>query len=220
MMNNVSNVSNSLYASTLNAYRNTSGVLDKDAFLRLLVTELKNQNPMEPMNNREFISQMAQFSTLEQMSNLSSSIENFIKTESVAMKLNAVGMIGKKVVVEGKNLKLESGNTDSIIFNLDEAANVVLKIYDENGKLVRMEDLGNLESGMHSYLWDGRSNDGVMMPDGEYTYELKAITPEGEKEIGGLEGGKVESVQFDENGIYVIVNGNRYPIDSVKEVSV
>jgi len=219
-MNSVSDISGSLYASTLNAYRNTSGVLDKDAFLRLLVTELKNQNPMEPMDNKEFISQMAQFSTLEQISNLSNSIEKFISTESVAMKLNAVGMIGKKVVIEGKNLKLESGTTDSIVFNLDEAADVVLKIYNENGKLVRIEDLGNLEAGIHSYLWDGRSNDGVMMPDGEYTYELKAITPEGEKEIGGLEEGEVEAVQFNEDGIYIIVNGNRYPIDSVKEVSV
>lgn len=219
MMNSVSDVSQNLYASTLNAYRNTSGTLDKDAFLRLLVTELKNQNPMEPMDNREFISQMAQFSTLEQISNLSNSIEKFVETESVAMKLNAVGLIGKKVVIEGKSLQLESGQTDSIIFSLDENAEVVLKIYDENGTLVSMENLGTLEAGMHSYLWDGRSNDGVMLPDGEYTYELKAITPEGEKEIGGLEEGEIEAVQFSDDGIYVIVNGNKYPIDSVKEVS-
>ncbi|MDI3472623.1 MAG: flagellar basal-body rod modification protein FlgD [Thermotogaceae bacterium] len=218
-MNSVSDVSQNLYASTLNAYRNTSGTLDKDAFLRLLVTELKNQNPMEPMDNREFISQMAQFSTLEQISNLSNSIEKFVETESVAMKLNAVGLIGKKVVIEGKSLQLESGQTDSIIFSLDENAEVVLKIYDENGTLVSMENLGTLEAGMHSYLWDGRSNDGVMLPDGEYTYELKAITPEGEKEIGGLEEGEIEAVQFSDDGIYVIVNGNKYPIDSVKEVS-
>jgi len=218
-MNSVSDVSQNLYASTLNAYRNTSGTLDKDAFLRLLVTELKNQNPMEPMDNREFISQMAQFSTLEQISNLSNSIEKFVETESVAMKLNAVGLIGKKVVIEGKSLQLESGQTDSIIFSLDENAEVVLKIYDENGTLVSMENLGTLEAGMHSYLWDGRSNDGVMLPDGEYTYELKAITPEGEKEIGGLEEEEIEAVQFSDDGIYVIVNGNKYPIDSVKEVS-
>jgi len=219
VMNSVSDVSQNLYASTLNAYRNTSGTLDKDAFLRLLVTELKNQNPMEPMDNREFISQMAQFSTLEQISNLSNSIEKFVETESVAMKLNAVGLIGKKVVIEGKSLQLESGQTDSIIFSLDENAEVVLKIYDENGTLVSMENLGTLEAGMHSYLWDGRSNDGVMLPDGEYTYELKAITPEGEKEIGGLEEEEIEAVQFSDDGIYVIVNGNKYPIDSVKEVS-
>ena len=135
------------------------------------------------------------------------------------MKLNAVGLIGKKVVIEGKSLQLESGQTDSIIFSLDENAEVVLKIYDENGTLVSMENLGTLEAGMHSYLWDGRSNDGVMLPDGEYTYELKAITPEGEKEIGGLEEGEIEAVQFSDDGIYVIVNGNKYPIDSVKEVS-
>jgi len=219
VLNSVSDISQSLYVNTLNGYRNTSGVLDKDAFLRLLVTELKNQNPMEPMDNKEFISQMAQFSTLEQMSNLSNSIEKFIETEAVAMKLNAVGLIGKKVVIEGKNLELKSGQTDSIVFNLDKSANVILKIYDENGKVVRMEDLGTLDAGLHTYLWDGRSNDGVAMPDGNYTYELKAITPEGEKELGGLEEGKIEAVQFDEDGIYVIVNGNKYPIDSVKEVS-
>lgn len=199
--------------------RKLGGILDKDDFLRLLITELQYQNPLEPLDNKDFIAQMAQFSSLEQMSNISESIDRFLKTESNAMRLNAISMIGKNVVVQDNTIILKDGVANDINFQIDESANVVITIYDSDGNMVRREKLGTLDPGLHRFVWDGRNNDGEIMPDGEYKYEISCLTDEGEKKIGGLVAGEVQAVQFDEDGIYLVVDGKRYPLDSVVEIS-
>ena len=97
---------------------------------------------------------------------------------------------------------------------------LMIRIYDENGSLVREVTSNMLESGAHSFTWDGRNSDGLPVPDGNYSYTVSKIQPDGsEVEIGGIEGGVVQGVQFKDNNIYVIINDILYPLASVVEIS-
>ena len=210
-----------IYESTFNAQndREIKKELDKDAFLQLLVTELKYQDPTSPMDNKEFISQMSQLSSTEQIMNMSKSFQNMIDSQMSLQKLNAAGLVGKNVVVKNNSVNLQDGISEGIIFNLEEQSSVSLEIFDSNDNVVYSEQLGGKEAGVHSFAWDGRNNNGVAQENGEYTYKLYK-TVDGERvEIGGLDGGTVDSVQFLNNEFFVLVNGERYPISAVQEIS-
>ncbi|EKF49438.1 basal-body rod modification protein FlgD [Thermosipho africanus H17ap60334] len=219
MMNWVS-MDNIYNLSTNSKKQEIKKELDKEAFLELLVTQLKNQDPLEPLKDREFIAQMTQLSTLEQITNMSESVQKFVESSTSLYRAQASSMVGKYAVVKSNVLELSSGTTSTQVFKLESPSHVILKIYDESGKLVRQEDLGNLSEGMQTFLWDGRSDDGVMLPDGKYTFNLYSVQPDGNlEEISAMDGGKVEAVQFRDNDVYVLVNGNLYPISSIIEIS-
>jgi len=111
--------------------------LGKNDFLNLLVTQLQNQNPMEPMADTEFIAQLAQFSQLEQLENMSRSLDtnsevDYIMSQTIANTM-ATTLIGKGVVAEGSNFSLTPGENTDLSFNLNaEAATVTINIFDEN----------------------------------------------------------------------------------------
>lgn len=210
---------NNIYTSN-NRDNQIKKELDKEAFLELLVTQLKNQDPLEPLKDREFIAQMTQLSTLEQITNMSESVQKFVESSASLYRAQVSSMVGKYAVVKSNILELKNGMTQTQIFKLDEPSHVILKIYDENGKVVREEDLGNLEAGMQTFLWDGRNSDGVSLPDGKYTFNLYSVESDGNlSEILAMDGGKIEAIQFRDNDVYVMVNNNFYPLNSIIEIS-
>lgn len=207
------------YSSYTTTQRKASNSLDKDAFLLLLITELKNQNPLDPMDNKDFIAQLTQFSTLEQITNMTKSIQNFLTLQQGALQAQAASMIGKYAVVQTDQITVRNGTAESIIFELDQPAPVVVRIYDSNGNLVKEATSNSLDAGTHAYVWDGRNSTGLTVPDGTYTYTVSKINPDGSQtEIGGVEGGKVQSVKFKNNQIYVYINGKEYPLASIIEI--
>ena len=212
----------SIYLNTLYGTRSREKKrqLDKQAFLQLLITELKNQNPLEPMKNKDLIEQLSQLTSLENITNMTKSVMDFVEANSSFMKAQAASMIGKTVVVRSNDITLQDGKAPAIFFNLKEPAKVVLKIVDDKGKTVFYKDLGELKEGLQYYTWDGRNNEGIAVPDGIYHYFVYKINPDGtQEEIGGLDTGKVEAVQFDGKNIDIIVNGRKYPISSIVEIS-
>ncbi|ACM24089.1 MULTISPECIES: flagellar hook assembly protein FlgD [Thermotoga] len=211
-----------IYYSTLQGVRTNytaSKTLDKDAFLRLLLQELEMQDPLEPMETKDMISQLSQLTSLEQITNLTSAVKDFVEAQTSVNPAQLASLIGKYVVVKNNEVNLKDGEADSIIFNLDEDANVVIQILDENGNLVRTEDLGSVEAGVHGWQWDGRDDNGVSVEDGTYTYHVYKVTSSGLEEIGGMEGGLVEAVQIKNGEGFVLVNGSLYPVDSILEIS-
>ena len=212
----------SMYLSTLNAFRSRPDKkkIDKQAFLMLLVTELKNQNPLEPLDNKDLIAQLTQLTSLENISNMTKSVTDFVSSSMSIQKAEAASMVGKNVVVHSNNLELNNGRADPIYFKLDKPAHIYVKITDANGKQVYFEDLGDTDAGFHSWVWNGKDSSGTALPDGTYFYSVYKVNPDGsEEEIGGLEQGRVEAVQFTDGKIYILVNGQRYPVDSIVEIS-
>jgi len=109
---------------------------------------------------------------------------------------------------------------EGIVFNVEEPGDVIIRIKNKNGDTVREEQLGYKEAGIHGYKWDGRNDSGTTQVEGTYNYELVTIDAAGkEKTFGGVDGGTVEAVQFIDNSIYVIVNGQKYNFEDIIEIS-
>ena len=163
-------------------------------FLTLLTTQLKNQDPLSPMENAEVTSQLAQMSTVDGIERLNSMFKAFLEGQSANDSMQAAALVGRGVLVEGKHLALtEAGAIGG--FELDGAADkVVLSIKDAAGLEVKQIQIDDLEAGSQNFVWDGTANDGTRAADGVYTLALSA-TLEGEKVTGRtLEFGAVSSV--------------------------
>jgi flagellar basal-body rod modification protein FlgD len=216
----ITSSTSSINSSSSTESTSDSSTLDKDAFLKLLITELQNQNPLEPMDNQDFVNQMVQFQNMEQMSNMSESLQSFLGTLSSTTKLQASSVVGKYAVIEGNEMELSSGYTQQILYSMDSEGTVMITIEDENGTVVRTELLGYKEAGLQTYQWDGMNDYGATMEDGTYTYQLSTIDENGnQSEFGGVTGGIVQAVQYIDDDIYVIINGESYSFENIIEIS-
>ncbi len=196
-----------------------SNQLGKEAFLNLLVTQLKNQNPLKPMDNTQFVSQMAQFSALEQSTNLANSFDKFEKTFSSSLQLQAASLMGKKVSVLSNDLDVIAGKSGTMSFDLPQESMTYVKILNSKGKVVDEENLGWLKPGSHTYDWSATNSNGVKVPDGTYTYQLEGIQRDGTHvQLSGVKGGIVNGVKFEGGQIYVTVNGTDYSLSKITQI--
>ena len=183
--------------ASINTRNKSVAKVDEDMgarFLTLLTTQLKNQDPLSPMENAEVTSQLAQMSTVDGIERLNSMFKAFLEGQSANDSMQAAALVGRGVLVEGKHLALtEAGAIGG--FELDGAADkVVLSIKDATGLEVKQIQIDDLEAGSQNFVWDGTANDGARAADGVYTLDLSA-TLDGEKVTGrSLEFGAVTSV--------------------------
>ena len=184
--------------ASINTRNKSVAKVDEDMgarFLTLLTTQLKNQDPLSPMENAEVTSQLAQMSTVDGIERLNSMFKAFLEGQSANDSMQAAALVGRGVLVEGKHLALtEAGAIGG--FELDGAADkVVLSIKDATGLEVKQIQIDDLEAGSQNFVWDGTANDGARAADGVYSLELSATTLDGEKITGRtLEFGAVTSV--------------------------
>lgn len=161
--------------------------LDKDSFMLLLVTQFKYQDPLNPMDDKEFIAQMAQFSSLEQMMNLNTSMESVVEATNNQQMINATSYIGKQVTVSGNNIGKVTdadGKTTVSAFRYAFGDNVVkgtLSVKDASGNTVYTEDLAGKQAGTtFDFAWNGLTGAGTPAPDGVYIVSLSAFNSAGE----------------------------------------
>jgi flagellar basal-body rod modification protein FlgD len=145
--------------------------LGKDAFLQLLVTQLKNQNPLEPQDNGEFVAQLAQFSSLEGITTLNDTVTGIASNYNSSQALQASSLVGRSVVAPGDKAVVDTSKsmTGSVVIP-DSVAGATLKIADKDGKAVRTIDLGSQAAGNASFIWDGKDDAGKTVESGTYTF--------------------------------------------------
>lgn len=154
--------------------------LDKEAFLELLVTQLRYQNPLDPMDNTEFIGQLAQFSSLEQLTNINETIEG---QEDVIQALDntmMTNLIGREVMASEEVYQYSETNTSSMGFELPVSASIEVTISDSDGNKIKTIDMGELTAGSYLIDWDGTDSDGSTVAAGDYTYAIEATSADGE----------------------------------------
>lgn len=142
-----------------------------DRFLKLLVTQLKNQDPMNPMENAELTSQLAQMSTVEGITRLNTTLSALSRTSQM---LQGAGLVGRSVLAEGNNLELVASGAVGGIELASAADSVKVTIKDKDGSTVRVLDLGKQEGGLTRFVWDGRSTAGVPQAAGGYSFSVTA----------------------------------------------
>jgi len=178
------------------SYLDQSG-LGKEAFLKLLVAQLTNQDPLEPMDNQEFLGQLSQYSSLEQLMNLNDTLSlNNDLTMSVHNAL-MMDLIGKDVKVMGDILHWSDDATAKISYTLPQAGNVSVQILDESDQVIRTLNEGLQAAGDHVLEWDGRDNLGNLAPPGDY--RVQVMTGDGQETASQLQTyiiGRVTGIQF------------------------
>ena len=197
-------------------------VLGKEDFLNLLITQLQNQDPLNPTDSTEFTAQLAQFSSLEQLSNVNDNLEQLQDFQASINNSQAVTLIGKEITAKGNFLSLTADKQVGCDFSLEEnAAVVVVSIYDSTGEFIKSFQSENLKAGEHTLFWDGTDKDGNRMAEGAYTFELQASDTKG-KDIKTTTffNGTVDKVTFENNQAYLISKTQKIAIGDVIRVGV
>lgn len=192
-------------------------------FLQLLTAQLQAQDPTNPMDNTQFVSQLAQFSQLAATQNLDSTVSSLSSQVTSAMQssqvLGSVGLVGRNVLVPSDNLSYAGSATGGAVGVTSASSDVQLVIKDGSGKEVRTIDLGAQQPGLANFSWDGTDDNGNTVPAG--TYSITAAD-QGGNALSTYASGTVSGVGYGGSsvGTYVQVNGvGGVPLSSIAQIN-
>jgi flagellar basal-body rod modification protein FlgD len=149
--------------------------LGKNEFLNLLVAQLNNQNPLEPQGNGEFIAQLAQFSQVEGIEKLNTSMGSLLSGYQSSQALQASSMVGRKVIIPTDKAVVDTSESFKASLVLPtSSSNVYVNVYDKSGAAVSRVNLGEQAAGNVSFIWDGKDASGNLLPPGTYKFEAQA----------------------------------------------
>ncbi|MBD9484390.1 flagellar hook assembly protein FlgD [Pseudomonas sp. PDM14] len=181
--------------------------LGKNEFLNLLVAQLNNQNPLEPQGNGEFIAQLAQFSQVEGIQELNTSMTSLLSGYQSSQALQASSLVGRKVIIPSEKAVVDTSETfkGSVVLPVT-SSNVYVNVYDSTGAVVNRVNLGQQSAGNVSFMWDGKDSSGKVMPPGTYKFEAQATYPDGTKGLYTMLPANVDSVTLGQNGGELMLN--------------
>ena len=198
-----------------------SPVLAKDDFLHLLITQLQNQDPLNPADATEFTAQLAQFSSLEQLNNVNTNLEKLQDFQASANNSQAVSLLGKEITAKGNFLQLTDGEPIGCNFSLDkDAAAVAVSIYDSTGEFIKAFDREDLAAGRHTLVWDGTDGNGNPARDGNYTFEILAADANDQNvKVTTFFTGSVNTITFENNTPFLISGDQKIALGDVVQVA-
>ncbi len=194
--------------------------LGQDQFMKLLVAQLQNQDPLSPLDNTEFVAQLAQFSTLEGITNMGTSLDTVNNYMLSLNNFNATGLIGKDVKAYGNNISLNDAGTAELGYSLKSSASTVeTTIYDESGSMVRTIGEGPKPAGANTLQWDGRDTTGKSLPAGKYTFTVAGATQDGSSVMADtIQIGKVDGVVYEGGIPYLMIGNSKIGMSEVLEI--
>ncbi len=219
IINSISSATSATYATDT-----ASQSLGQEEFLKLLVTQLRYQDPLSPLESHEYASQLAEYSSLEQLVSINEGIgqgtqADLILTTAINNTLAAT-LIGQEVKAFGNTIEFNSGESTEVNFQLGSFADEVkVEIYDTAGNLVKTIDANALSSGDHSVTWDGTNEHGEEMPEGDYTFSVSAKDASGgEITATELVVGLISAVRFESGSAMLVVGGREISFSNVLEI--
>ncbi|HEF3545148.1 TPA: flagellar basal body rod modification protein [Campylobacter upsaliensis] len=218
---------------TPNNQGNPGAVLDKDAFLKLLLIEMQHQDPTDPMDSDKMLTQTSQLAALEMQQNTNNTMQQMVaqmeklsNAMGTSQSIGALGAIGKMATVADNKIKLTGSNeVIALKMYLPEASNkdgITLEVYDKDNKLVYTEKASEgkeVSAGHFTMEWPGRNNDGVYAGDGEYTVKIVYNNQEGKKVTASYGTYPIEGVVFKEGVAYAKMAGQEVPFDALGEIT-
>jgi len=193
--------------------------LGKDDFLRLLVTQLKNQDPLNPENPAKMTAQLAQYSSVEQLYNVNDNLKRLGDMTASMDKVASLSMLDNRVL--GENSRISYGGQPlELGYRLDEPAHSVeVRITDQAGNPVFERTDGQAEAGVHTFQWNGEALEGGSVDPGDYVLQVRAENAEGEQiEIRPLVEGSVRGVDFRNGENVLITESGEYGLKDVVRI--
>jgi flagellar basal-body rod modification protein FlgD len=183
-------------ANTQSKALNDSLGATEDRFLKLLVAQMRNQDPLNPLDNAQVTSQMAQLSTVSGINKLADLMQSLTSSFGQTQSLQAAGMIGRSVLTEGSSIVLKGGTAMGGFELASPADQVVVQVKDAAGNLIHSTNLGAQSAGVTVFQWDGVADNGSAVPDGNYRFEVRALQNGQPVQATRLSYGTVASVSF------------------------
>lgn len=190
-----------------------------DRFIKLLVAQLKNQDPMSPLDNAQFTTQLAQISTVQGIEKLNTVMAEMKDAFTNSQQLSAVGLVGKTAYVDGDGLVLAGGNASGAVALESAADAVTVSILDASGKVIRTVDLGSLPAGVQNFAWDGKNSAGTAVVAGNYSFRVVATHGGDAVNAQTLTAGRVAGVSTGSGGISLTIGGANYALTDVRQFS-
>jgi len=167
----------------------------KDDFLKLLVTQMKYQDPMSPMDSAQMTSQIAQLNTVEGINQLNATVSNLQASSMASQSMQSASLIGKTILADGNAISLLNGSANLSIRLEGAAESVIVDVINASGRIIKTTDLGANAAGIQSFTWDGSTNEGGTAPNGQYTFQVNAkklnqavaVTPLTQATVSGVE---------------------------------
>lgn len=196
--------------------------LGKNEFMELMIAQLENQSPLDPQDNGAFISQLAEFSALEETQQLNSTVNSFATQYQSTQALQASAMVGRTVLVPGAEAPLAPDGSLSGVVELPESTgSLSVSIFNASGELVNRWDLGQQVAGSVPFTWDGTNADGELMPYDQYSIKAEASSSSGSKQVSTLLSSNVNSVSIAQSGAITLnLHGmGAIPLESIREIN-
>ncbi|ARG97790.1 flagellar hook assembly protein FlgD [Legionella micdadei] len=196
--------------------------LGQKDFLKLMIAQAQNQNPLEPKMNGDFLGQLAQFSTNDGITKMQESIQQLASSLQSNQALQASSLVGRKVLVNSDSVNLDQGEVKAAIELPAAVDNLVASIYSESGELIRKIPLGQHGAGLFAFTWDGQNQKGERMPMGKYTIKVNGIYSGKEVALKTMTAANVDSVSLGQNGEGVKLNVagvGTVSLNDVKEIT-
>jgi flagellar basal-body rod modification protein FlgD len=210
-------------SSSSSSLSSTSGATlagNFQSFLTLLTTQLKNQNPLDPLDTNQFTQQLVQFAGVEQQLKTNDQLTNLISLQQTAQSTQALGFVGKTAVVDGSTAALKK-SAATWELSVPSNSNVNISITNSTGQTVFTGSYSVSAGQNQPFTWDGKGNDGTQLPDGQYKLTATAADSAGNSvavttEIQGV----VSSVDLTQSPPLLSINGKTYTVSQIKGIAI
>ncbi|HMK01212.1 MAG TPA: flagellar hook capping FlgD N-terminal domain-containing protein, partial [Reyranella sp.] len=209
--------STSSTASTATGADSTMIASNFTTFLQLLTTQLKNQNPLDPLDTNQFTQQLVQFAQVEQQMKSNDQLATLVSMDKTAQQTTALAYVGANVVVDGSTGNVTNGK-GNWSFNVTKPATATVVIKDSTGQTAYTGSFA-VNPGTQNFQWDGKGNDGRQWPDGNYTLSATAVdASKNTVAISTEVHATVDSVDLTQDPPLLSINGQNYTMDKIKRI--
>ncbi len=214
----VSSVQNSTTPIVGGTEHNSSSMSEID-FMNLLVTQIQNQDPLSPMDNAEFTSQIAQFSTLQQITSLGDKLDNQVLMSQAINNTAMLALVGRDVTVEGDRVDVTDKTASTSMLNATGAGTATIEVLDASGEVVRTYTK-DVAAGLNTITWDGKLDGDAQAEDGEYSVRVTVNDTAGSSvDATVLMTGAVQGLRYENNAAVVTVFGHDYNVADIYQIS-
>lgn len=216
----IDSVGNNAATTAASTAVNPKGILGKDDFLKLLLLELKYQDPTSPMDSEKILTQTSQLASLESSENTNKALSTLATSLAASMQLSGISAIGKIADTGSNAVALTKGkNVDFQLYFPDDVTTGKINIMDVDGKILRTMNVGATDASVAKYTWDGKGNDGSVLKEGTYYVDASYAKTDGS--IGTTRIGRypIESIKFDGGKTLAKLGSSYVDFSSIKEIT-